>query len=106
MKDKKTTKLPVRNKREENGKLFLVKPVFGKCQHYNGPFEVDMDAGKCICQECNEEVSPMFVLNRLLAKESRWMRSHDNYKDEMKRLAERSRTKCQHCGQMTRISGR
>jgi uncharacterized protein YeaO (DUF488 family) len=39
-------------------------------------------------------------------KEHRWHELHARYQDEMQRLAERERTKCQHCGQLTRISRR
>ena len=106
MADDDVKKLPVRNKRQDDGNLFLVPPPYGKCKHYRGPFEVDEDAGTCKCLECGEEVSPMFVLNRLMSQESQWIRTRERYKDEMKRLAERSRTKCEHCGQMTRISRR
>lgn len=48
----------------------------------------------------------MFVLKMLMQAESRWNQTRESYQEEMKRLRERSRTKCQHCGQMTRISGR
>lgn len=97
-------KLPVRNKRGDDGKLFLVPPPYEKCKHYRGPFEIDEDAGTCTCKECGDTVSPMFVLKRLMNKESQWNRTRGNYLDEMKRLKERSRTKCRHCGQMTPIS--
>lgn len=83
----------------------MLQPVpYDKCQHTFTSFEVDVDAGKCRCKKCNEEVSPMFVLEQLMKAESRWMRTLDTYKDSMKRLAERSRTKCDHCGKMTGIS--
>ena len=98
------TDLPVRHRREDEGKLFLVPPPASKCQHYIGPFEVDPDAGGCRCRQCGEDVSPMFVLERMLRKESQWLRAHDRYNDEMKRLAERSKTKCRHCKKMTPIS--
>ena len=106
MADDDVTKLPIRNKRKDDGRLFLVPPPYEKCKHYRGPFEVDEDAGTCKCLECGEDVSPMFVLKRLMSQESRWNRARENYKDEMKRLAERSKTKCEHCGKMTRISRR
>ena len=102
---KDITKLPVKNKREGERDLFLVKPPYDACGHYQGPFEVDEDAGKCVCKACGGEVTPMFVLMAMLHKESRWMTTHERHKDEMKRLAERSRTTCDHCGKMTRISG-
>ena len=97
------SKLPVKNKRDGEGKLFLVRHPREKCQHWHGPFVVDQDAGKCYCRECEEEVSPMFVLNRLMQQESRWMQSHERYKDEMERLSKKKRTKCSHCQKMTDI---
>ena len=97
-------KLPVKPK-EPNDERFLVAVPTGACCHFRGPFEIDVDAGKCKCTQCGTEVSPMFVLESLMHQESRWMRTRAAYQEEMKRLDERSRTKCQHCGQMTRISG-
>ncbi len=46
----------------------------------------------------------MFVLRRLASEETSWKRHREVYIDEMKRLKERSRTKCYHCGKMTEIS--
>lgn len=98
-------KLPVQ-KREPVGDRFLVEVPYTACQHYVGPFEVDVDGGKCKCLECGGEVAPMFVLKLLMGQESRWMRAREAYLGEMKRLDERKRTKCEHCGEMTRISRR
>lgn len=89
-----------------DGKLMLVPPPFGKCIHFNTSFEVDEDAGKCKCLGCGEEVSPMFVLKALMQLESRWMRTRAGYQEEMARLKARERTKCEKCGEMTRISHR
>lgn len=77
-----------------------------QCQHLLATFTIDLDAGKCFCKRCAGEVSPMFVLEQLMKQESRWMQTMATYQDQMKRLAERSRTKCQHCGEMTRVSHR
>jgi hypothetical protein len=95
--------LPVK-KRQPVGEGFLQPVPYGKCGHRNGPFEVDVKGGKCKCLSCGDEVSPMFVLENLMNQESQWMRTRASYLDEMKRLAERSRTKCDQCGKMTRIS--
>ncbi|WP_423454289.1 hypothetical protein [Ottowia sp. VDI28] len=82
----------------------MLQPVpYGKCEHVFTSFEVDVKAGKCRCKACGEEVGPMFVLDQLMKAESRWMRTLADYQDSMKRLAERSRCKCDHCGKMTRI---
>jgi hypothetical protein len=98
-------KLPVKRK-HPNGQLMLVAPPTNKCKHYLNSFEVDATAGECTCLACGEKVSPFFVLMRLMDKESLWMRNRESYNAEHKRLSERTRTKCQHCGEMTRISGR
>ncbi len=102
--DKDIPRLPVRNKQEDSGKLFLAPPPPKKCCHFKSSFEVDVEANKCSCRECGGDVSPMFVLEQLMKKESLWRRSLSNYQDQMKRLKERSRTKCQHCKKMTQIS--
>lgn len=96
--------LPVKFKRVEAGDRFLVPVESRKCRHWQGPFEVDVHGGACKCKACGETVTPMFVLERLMSQESNWRQTHDRYQEEMKRLAERSRTKCDHCGKMTGIS--
>lgn len=96
--------LPVKHVAPPDGGLMLVPPSIGKCRHFNGPFEVDENAGDCKCLKCGEKVTAIFVLTQLMRLESQWMRTRAAYQEEMKRLNERSRTKCQHCGQMTKIS--
>lgn len=81
---------------------FLQPVPFAACRHY-GSFVVDSPAGICKCMDCGEAVSPMFVLERLMREESRWMVARRHHEEQMQRLAERSRCKCQHCGQMTRV---
>ncbi|WP_293862386.1 hypothetical protein [uncultured Alsobacter sp.] len=56
------------------------------------------------CGLCGTRLDPMFVLRRLATDETQWRRSAERYADEMRRLSARSRTKCEHCGEMTRIS--
>lgn len=99
-------RLKTERKTPPDGRLMLVPPPLARCIHFNTSFEVDEDAGKCKCLGCGEEVSPMFVLRQLMNMESRWMRTREAYQVEMQRLHERSRTKCVHCGEMTRISSR
>lgn len=83
----------------------MLQPVsHSHCKHIFTSFEVDIDAGKCRCKKCGEEVASMFVLEQLMKAESRWMRTLATYQDEMKRLSERSKTKCRKCGEMTEIS--
>ena len=101
----KITPLPVKPK-ADTGHLMLVPPPYEGCKHLGVSFEVDVDGGKCKCKTCGGEVSPWFVLKALMQRESQWNRTREAYQDEMKRLGERSRTKCDHCGKMTQISHR
>lgn len=89
-----------------DSELMLVPPPAAPCQHWRTGFVVDKIAGKCLCKRCNAEISPMFVLERLMADESQWRQTRMAYQEEMRRLDERSATKCRHCGKMTRISRR
>lgn len=86
-----------------DGALFLV-PAPAGCLHYFGPFEVDVTGETCTCKQCGQKVSVWHVLDNLMKHESRWMRSRQAYLEEMTRLAERRRTKCRRCGEMTEIS--
>ncbi|UIF90925.1 hypothetical protein [Cupriavidus sp. UYPR2.512] len=88
---------------EEGPYLQDVGHRFGECQHRAG-FVLDDKLDAVICKGCNEKLSPMWVLRQLASVETRWHRFRETYQDEMKRLAERSKTKCRHCGEMTPIS--
>lgn len=99
--------LPVKKAEPPDGSRMLQPvPYVGRCSHLNTSFEVDVDAGDCKCLGCGERVTAIFVLKRLMDKESRWMRTRAAYQDEMARLKARERTKCEKCGHMTRISNR
>jgi hypothetical protein len=104
--DAEVVRLPVTKVEPPDGTLMLVPPPFGKCIHFNTTFEVDEDSGDCKCLGCGERVTAIFVLVQLMKQESRWNRTREAYQAEMQRLKERERTKCQHCGQITRISNR
>jgi hypothetical protein len=58
------------------------------------------------CGNCKTRLDPMWVLRELANRESRWNQTRLTYQEEMARLRERERTKCDHCGKMTRISRR
>ncbi len=96
--------LPVGHKPPPEQGSYLRPVPYGVCMHWRGPYEVDIPGAKCKCLQCGAEVSAIFVLQQLMNDESQWKRERAVYQDEMKRLAERSRTKCQHCGELTRIS--
>jgi hypothetical protein len=74
-----------------------------KCRHDIG-FIVDDKLDSVKCTGCGEKLNPMWALKQLSQMETRWHRAHEQYQDEMKRLKDRSRTKCRYCGEMTPIS--
>ena len=102
-------RFPKGHKSPPDGRLMLVEKSLRNgygtgCRHYLTQFEVDVDSHTCKCLGCGEKVSSYVVLQELMRLESQWMRTRQAHQDEMLRLKERSRTKCQHCGEMTRIS--
>lgn len=89
---------------DEGPYLQLASPFEpGKCQHRTG-FVFDEKLEHVLCKGCGEHVSAIWVLRQLAQEETRWHRARETYQEEMKRLGERSRTKCRHCGEMTPIS--
>lgn len=95
--------LPVKL-RDNNIERVLTEVHNYQCQHRR--FEINAKLAKVKCADCKEQLDPMFALIQLVRAETRYHELHARYQDEMQRLAERSRTKCQHCGQMTRISSK
>jgi radical SAM protein with 4Fe4S-binding SPASM domain len=96
------TPIPVKFKNsKETGKMLTVVKSYG-CVHH--AYVIDPDGNEVTCSICNRTFSPMSALVDLSHKESLWMQHHDRYEEEKKRLEERSRTKCDNCGKMTRIS--
>lgn len=115
--DDKITKLPVRFKLPpgEEGRALKVVDPYGRdeCNHmwfWNGSRMVNVTylirAGETEveCSNCEKKLDPMWVLTKIANKESQWNRSRERYLDEMKRLKERSKTRCLKCGYMTPIS--
>ena len=103
MSDDKIKELPVRFKeRPSEGVYLTLSRTIGKC--YHGQYEVDDAKAEVVCTKCKEKIDPMVVLREMAHKETGWHRARIIYQEEMKRLEERARTKCQHCGKLTRIS--
>lgn len=100
------SRLPVRFKRPSPEDRTLVRPWEvgrdDKCMHQT--FVVDEKKLEVECAVCGERMNPMWVLVRIATKEHSIHEASRRYKDEMARLADRSRTKCDHCGKITRIS--
>lgn len=111
--DDNVTALPVVFKEppaETDRSLFFPHEV-GKvrCSHFfvdNAKLIIDEKLATVECGHCGERLNPMSALSWLAHRDSQFHRAAKRYQEEQRRLAARSRTKCQHCGQMTRISNR
>ncbi len=112
MTDDKVKALPVKFKQPGPVDKTLVGPHEvdkQKCMHspfLGASFVVDASLAEVECSLCHEKLNPMWVLGELTKRDSRFHEAHRRYHEETKRLKERSSTKCQCCGKMTRISDR
>lgn len=104
MTDEKIVKLDVPFKKSD-GPIFQDISYSRECRH-DGSYQIAADEKDVICAQCNERLNPMSILVKLMNKETNWHLKQERYNDEMKRLSKRQRTKCDNCGQMTRISRR
>lgn len=95
--------LPKRRKEEAEGPLTVVHG-YGGCQHRHT--EIDEKKAEVTCRDCCEKVNPIWLL-MMLATEDRVLRDRwAGMKAELRLMGDRVRTKCQHCGQMTRVKPR
>jgi ribosomal protein S27E len=104
MPDDNVHELPVKIRPELGDERALRVVSSGGCWHK--VFIVDEKLAEVTCATCGTKLNPLWVLTQLAQSENRFHELHARYHDELKRLAERSKTKCEHCGGMTRISRR
>lgn len=115
--DDKVKKLGIRFKKPPGGDEPQLKVIMGseqgECNHLwrieggsirNAQYKLREGEMDVECGLCGTRLDPMFVLKKLAREESQWLRHRKQYIDEMERLNKRSRTKCEHCDRMTRIS--
>lgn len=108
--DDNVKKLPVRFKNPLPEDRTLLHPwevqKGGGCCHFMAPYIVDEKLAEVECGRCGAKLNPMWVLSQLAIHDRRYEEGQKRYQEEMKRLSERERTKCESCGKMTRISRR
>ena len=73
-----------------------------KCTHAR--VYVDARKNTVTCRDCDAEVNAVWYLSRICDKWSEFERYRKQYETAKVLYDERSRTKCQHCHEMTRIS--
>lgn len=105
MAEDNVTKLPIRFKNLDRDKsLEIVHYKPDACTHHNQTYMITESEESVECGTCGTKLSPLWVLRQLALQEMKWHETRARYHEEMKRLGERSRTTCQHCGKMTKIS--
>lgn len=72
-----------------------------KCSHRN--MIVDEDLAEVECQDCGAKLNAVAMLARFASEESRWHRQGVALRELQRKLEEKQRCKCQHCGKMTRV---
>lgn len=87
---------------ETTRQLHIAMPTLRQCRHRR--YNVDERLATVTCRDCGEQLNPVRVLVDLARDESLYIRRHAQYVEEVERLQQRSRTKCQHCQRITRIS--
>lgn len=103
--DDKVKRLPVSFKTPLPPERTLFLPWEVKAEQcVHRAFVIDHEKSEVECKDCKAKLNPMWVLQKLAARDHRFQEAHVRYNEEMKRLDERTRTKCQHCGKLTRIS--
>lgn len=56
------------------------------------------------CSHCGTRLDPMWVLIQMARRESRYRRTVERCHEALQRLDERSKTRCECCGEMTTIT--
>ena len=105
--DDKVKQLPVRFKKPLPADRTLMSPIEVPqrgCSHLFVQYIISESEAEVECGKCHAKLNPMWVLARLANDDRRFHEAHQKYHEEMKRLSERTSTKCRHCGKMTGIS--
>lgn len=92
MKDEKVKYLSLEHKRYKN---------YGECSHDYAI--VDEELNEITCLHCNKKLNPIKYLAKLADKEGAFYRKHVELREAHAKLLDKTRCKCQNCGQMTRI---
>ncbi len=77
------------------------------CEHKR--IEVDEALYEVVCVDCGKRIDPMQWLIRLAKEEQYAVFRIENLEKKLdyleKKISQKSRTKCEHCGKFTRIGG-
>ena len=72
-----------------------------KCKHRN--IEIDQSLYYVKCIDCGETIDPVYFLHSLALEENILKWKITELQEELKKLENKKRCKCEHCGKMTRM---
>ena len=101
----KVTRLPVVARKRELALEIVHYDAKQPCTHKRVPYRIREGEIEVECGGCGTRLDPMFVLHQLAIEDSLWKQRQEAAAKVGKELEGRVRTKCQHCGQITRIKG-
>ncbi len=58
---------------------------------------VDVEYEKAECEDCGEQLSPMWVLVKMMRNETRWKKQREYYIKAKEEFEQKRRFKCHHC---------
>ena len=73
-----------------------------RCHHWQ--LIIDTALNEVECDDCGARLNPVEALMRFARQESRLFQRQAEILPLLERLEKKSRTKCQHCGKMTRVN--
>jgi Zn finger protein HypA/HybF involved in hydrogenase expression len=107
MDDETVTRLPVKFRNPPEAGRTLLHPwevaKQSQCNHLS--FVIDEKKMEVECATCGERMNPMWVLHHLASRDRQFKENQRRSQELMAKVNERTRTKCDHCGKMTRIRG-
>ncbi len=72
----------------------------GVCRHRN--LLVDADKALVECADCGALLDPVAMLLRFAREQTRWQRAREAMIEARRKLEEKQRCRCEHCGKLTR----
>jgi hypothetical protein len=101
----KVTRLPVIGRSRDLALELVHYDPQHPCSHRRVSYRLREGEAEVECGGCGTRLDPLFVLKQLAIEDSLWKQRQRAAVKTAEELAERRRTKCQHCGRMTRIHG-
>jgi uncharacterized Zn finger protein len=90
-------------KRKEKGAQTVLKRRKSKKCLHTGSFLIDPASATVECEQCGDQLNPMWVLEHLASQERMWEAKIERARRIIAEAEKSSMTKCNHCGKMTKI---